>query len=113
MMKRIVVATMTAAAVVAVLSGCVFPGTGTIRVRNEMTESRVITALYIYEVGTARGPSVASDIDPNETHTEYRVEPGDYVVEADVNFGAERAIDAVTVEEGTFHLVWISDSDLL
>jgi len=73
------------------LTGCVFPDTGTLRIRNEMTESRVITALYII-----RGRHL--------TRLQCR---GRY------RFGTESAIDAETVEADIFHTVWITDGDVL
>lgn len=97
-----------------VLSGCVLPGTGTLRVRNEMTGGRVITNLYIYEAGSSQGSSViSSSIYPNETHTEYGIAPGSYIIEAEIDFGAETAIETKAIEEGTWHTLWIMDGDIL
>ena len=95
-------------------AGCVFPGTGTLHIRNEMTSGRVITNLYIYEPGSSRGSSViSSDLYPNEVHIEYGVTPGDYIIEAEINNGLETAVDSESVEDGTYHTLWITDGDIL
>jgi len=68
------------------LAGCVFPGTGTLHIRNEMTACRPITALYLYEKGDPdKGSSIiSSPMCPNESHTEWGVIPGDYTIEAEM-----------------------------
>ena len=97
-----------------ILSGCVLPGTGTLRVRNEMTGGRMITNLYIYETGSSQGFSVISSVMyPNETHTEYGLAPGSYIIEAEIDYGAETAIDSKAIEADTWHTLWIMDGDIL
>lgn len=114
MMKRISIFFFAIGLIFIVLSGCVLPGTGTIRIRNEMTGGRAITNLYIYEAGTTSDYSViSSSIYPNETFTDYGVSPGYYIIEAEIDFGAEWAFEAEEVEEGVFYVVWITDSDIL
>ncbi len=114
MTRRIVVVLVLFACTVVLFTGCVFPGSGTVRIRNEMTASRVITSLYMYlEGSSSKGSSIASEIHPNEIHTEYGVEPGDYIIEAEIDGGLETAIDTVSVVEGTWHVVWFYDGDIL
>ena len=78
MRKWIFVFVLAAVSLLVLLTSCVFPGTATLKIRNEMTSCRTITALYLYEQGdTDRGSSIISSfICPNESHTEYRVNPG-------------------------------------
>jgi len=114
MTRRVVVVLVLFACTVVLFTGCVFPGTGTVQIRNEMTASRLITGLYMYlEGSSSKGSSIASDIHPNETHTEYGVEPGDYIIEAEIDGGLETATDTVSVVDGTFHFVRFYDADIL
>ena len=96
------------------LAGCVFPGTGTLHIRNEMTACRPITALYLYEKGDPdKGSSIiSSPMCPNESHTELGVDPGDYIIEAEIDNAVETAIRNQTVDEGTYHIVHIYDSNI-
>ena len=94
------------------------PGSGVAdmsgRMVYELTGGRVITNLYIYETGSSQGSSVISSVMyPNETHTEYGLAPGSYIIEAEIDYGVETAIDSEEIEEGTWHTLWIMDGDIL
>jgi hypothetical protein len=97
------------------LAGCVYPGTGTLHIRNEMTACRTITALYLYKhEDLDRGSSIIrSPICPNEYHIELGVAPGDYTIEAEIDNGVETAIVDRTVEEGTYYFVNIYNHYIL
>ena len=94
-------------------AGCVLPGTGTVRIRNEFTGGQDITALYLYLSGnTDKGSSIiSSPIYPNNTYTKMGVDPGEYIIEAALSTG-ETAFDNTTVEEGQINIVWLRDSDI-
>ena len=75
---------------------------------------RPITALYLYEKGDPdKGSSIiSSNMCPNESHTEWGVDPGDYIIEAENDNGVEITIINQTVDEGTYHIVHIYDSNI-
>ena len=116
MKKRICLSTsiLLLGAILLVMSGCVLPGTGTIHIRNKLTSGE-ITELYIYPDGSLdKGSSViSSPLAIDELHIELGVDPGDYTIEAIIDGGPTTAKDYVTVEEGTIHVVWIFDSDII
>jgi hypothetical protein len=115
MRKSILTVVLVAVLLLFLLTGCVFPGTGTLHIRNEMTACRSITALYLYkESDQDRGSSIiSSPLCPNEGHTEGMVDPGEYIIEAEIDNGAETATRNQSVEEGTYHIVHIYDSNIL
>ena len=116
MKKTIYIATLLLllAAVLFVMSSCVLPGTGTIHIRNKLSSGE-ITELYIYPDGSLdKGSSViSSPLALDELHIELGVDPGDYTIEAIIDGGTDTAIVDKTVEEGTVHIVWIVDSDII
>jgi len=115
MIKKILPFLLITVPLLFLLASCVLPGTGTLRIRNEMTACRRITALYLYEQGEPdKGSSIiSSPLCPNESHTEMGVQPGDYIIEAEIDNGVETAIVYKTVEAGTYYVVNIYDSDIL
>jgi len=91
-------------------------GTGSVRVSNYLTGSREITALYIYIQGSGyKGGNVLDGrwLYYCEDHLEKGVNPGDYTIEAQIDEGADTAVENITVEEGVIDIVWITDSDII
>jgi len=115
-MKKWILIFVMAALPLLFLPACfVIPGTATLQIYNEMTACRRITALYLYIQGdTDKGPSIISaPLCPNEYHIECGVDPGEYIIEAEIDDGAETAIRTQTVEEDTYHIFSIYDSDII
>jgi hypothetical protein len=114
MIKWILTFVLIVVSLLVLLTGCVFPGTATLKIRNEMTACRTITALYLYEQeDTDNGSSIInSPICPNESYTEWGVVPGDYTIEAEIDNGAETAIINKTIEEETYYIININNSDI-
>ncbi len=80
-----------------------------------MTACRRITVLYLYKRGDRdKGASIiSSPLCPNEGHTEERIEPGEYIIEGEINNGVETAIVYQAVDEGTYYIVSIYNSDIV
>ena len=94
---------------------CVLPGTGTVDISNRLSGTQEITALYLYLTGSDdTGPSIIDEpLPPQHGHSELGVEPGDYTVEAEIDYGAATAMVEIEVRARVVNVVWITDSDIL
>lgn len=98
---------------VLVLGSCVWPGTGTIRLRHDLSGARTITAVYIYPTGSPDTDNwISSTMVHGDVQSILGVPPGPTTVVAVINSGAETASETLTVTDGTIHVVWIVDSDI-
>jgi hypothetical protein len=97
------------------LVGCVFPGTGTIHVRNLLSGDKQITAIYIYPQGSGdKGSDKLSGVlDYGELDVELGVAPGNWTVECEVDGGPAAAFKDITIEEGVIDVVWMYDNDIV
>jgi hypothetical protein len=88
------------------LGSCVLPGTGTIHVKNRLSDQKDIARLYIYPTGSPDTQIDHGTLSYNETHDEIGLEPGPWTVECVVE-GYGSIVDDVLVEEGVFHILWV------
>jgi len=91
------------------LGSCVLPNTGTIHVKNRLSGDRNITELYIYPTAFPDTDNeISSPLAYNDTYDEIGLDPGDYTIKSIIEGGGS-VIDTKTVEDGVYHIVWVSD----
>jgi hypothetical protein len=87
------------------LGSCVLPNTGTIHLKNQLSDEKTIDNLYVYPTGTPDTVSDHSDLDYSETHDEIGLTPGAWTVES-VFTGYGSIYDDVLVEDGHYEILW-------
>ena len=114
MIKRIGAVLVLLACTILLATGCLWrPGAGTLKIRNRLTGDRVITNLLIFEAGSREtGSSISTDLHRDESHVELGLAPGHYIIEAEIDDGAEIAVDDRDIEANSWDIVWINNWDI-
>ncbi len=114
MIKRISAVLVLLACTILLATGCMWqPGTGTLRIVNRLTGDRVITNLLIFEAGSrSTGSSISTNMHRVEYHVEYGLAPGKYIIEAEIDDGAETAVDDTDIDADSWCIVWINNWDI-
>jgi hypothetical protein len=105
-MRKFACLALLAIAVLA-LGSCVLPNTGTIHVKNRLSDEKTIDNLYIYPKGTPDIVSDHSSLAYNETYDKIGLAPGTWTVESIVA-GYGSIYDDVLVEDGHYEILWVT-----